>query len=34
VVTAHKGIRGNADAPAAWKFDPGKPVARVTITPL
>ena len=34
VVTRHSGIRGNADAPAAWKFDPGKPVARVTITPL
>jgi hypothetical protein len=30
----HTGIRGNADAPAAWKFDPNKPVARVTITPL
>ena len=34
VVTRHEGIRGNADAPAAWKFDPGKPVARITITPL
>ena len=30
----HTGIRGNADAPAAWKFDPNKPVARVMITPL
>ncbi len=34
VVTRHTGIRGNADAPAAWKFDPNKPVARITITPL
>jgi hypothetical protein len=34
VVTRHKGIRGDADAPAAWKFDPKRPVARVTITPL
>lgn len=34
VVKRHTGIRGGADAPAAWKFDPGKPVARVTITPM
>lgn len=34
VVKRHAGIRGGADAPAAWKFDPAKPVARVTITPL
>jgi hypothetical protein len=34
VVTRHKGIRAHADAPAAWKFDPARPVARVTITPL
>ncbi len=34
VVTRHTGIRGDADAPAAWKFDPALPVARVTITPL
>jgi hypothetical protein len=34
VVTRHRGIRGGADAPDAWKFDPSKPVARVTITPL
>lgn len=34
VVKRHAGIRGGADAPAAWKFDPSKPVARVTITPI
>lgn len=34
VVTMHKGLRGDADAPAAWKFDPSRPVARVTITPM
>ena len=34
VVARHKGIRGNADALAAWKFDPSKPVASITITPL
>lgn len=34
VVKHHAGIRGGADAPAAWKFDPAKPVARVTITPM
>jgi hypothetical protein len=34
VVARHTGIRGDADAPGAWKFDPQKPVARITITPL
>ncbi len=33
-VKRHAGIRGGVDAPAGWKFDPSKPVARVTITPL
>jgi hypothetical protein len=33
VVTRHTGIRGDADAPGAWKFDPAKPVARITIAP-
>ena len=33
-VKRHAGIRGGADAPAAWKFDASRPVARVTITPL
>lgn len=33
-VKRHSGLRGGGDAPAAWKFDPAKPVARVTITPL
>lgn len=34
VVTRHTGIRGDADAPGAWKFDPARPVARITITPI
>lgn len=33
VVSRHKGIRGDADIPASFKFDPAKPVGRVTITP-
>ncbi len=33
VVTYHEGIRGDADAPAEWKFDPAGPVARVTVSP-
>ncbi|WP_243369341.1 spondin domain-containing protein [Microvirga solisilvae] len=33
-VEMHTGIRGDADAPADWKFDPSKPVARITLTPL
>ena len=34
VVARHVGIRGDADLPAKYKFDPAKPVGRVTITPL
>jgi hypothetical protein len=34
VVAHHTGIRGDADAPAEWMFDPDAPVARVTITPV
>jgi Spondin_N len=34
VVQKHAGIRGDADAPAEWKFDPAQPVARITITPV
>jgi hypothetical protein len=34
VVARHTGIRGDADAPGTWKFDPTRPVARITITPL
>jgi hypothetical protein len=33
VVAMHTGIRGDADAPADWKFDPAQPVARMTIEP-
>ena len=33
VVTRHPGIRGDADIPASFKFDPTKPVGRVTISP-
>jgi hypothetical protein len=33
VVSHHKGIRGDADAPAEWKFDTAKPVARITFAP-
>jgi hypothetical protein len=32
-VQRHTGLRGDADAPGFWKFDPARPVARVTITP-
>lgn len=34
VVQRHTGIRGDADAPAGWRFDPAKPVARLTIAPF
>lgn len=34
VISYHKGIRGDADAPIAWNWDVNKPVARVTLTPL
>ncbi|HYC83162.1 MAG TPA: spondin domain-containing protein [Candidatus Paceibacterota bacterium] len=30
-IMRHSGIRGDADAPPDWKFDPNQPVARVTI---
>lgn len=33
-VGRHPGLHGKADAPAGWRFDPARPVARVTITPL
>ncbi|MCW5718697.1 MAG: spondin domain-containing protein [Bauldia sp.] len=33
VITLHTGIRGDADAPIAWNFDPNL-VARVTVTPV
>jgi hypothetical protein len=33
VIARHTGIRGDADAPADWKFDPSKPVARSTVGP-
>jgi hypothetical protein len=33
-VAMHKGIRGDGDAPADWKWDTTKPVARITITPI
>lgn len=33
VVQRHRGIRGDADAPGAWKFDPSRPVARITFAP-
>jgi hypothetical protein len=34
VIHRHQGIRGDADAPGAWKFDPERPVARITLTPI
>lgn len=34
VVQKHAGIRGDADAPAEWKFDVAQPVARLTIAPI
>ena len=34
VVARHPGVRGDADLPASFRFDPAKPVGRVTITPL
>lgn len=33
VVLRHEGLRGDADAPGFWKFDPAQPVARITIRP-
>lgn len=34
VVARHSGARGDADLPASFRFDPAKPVGRVTVTPL
>ena len=34
VIARHPGIRGDADIAASFKFDPSKPVGRITITPL
>lgn len=34
MIRKHPGIRGDADAPSDWKWDTGKPVARITLTPL
>ena len=34
VVRRHTGIRGDADIPASFKFDPGKPIGRITISPV
>jgi hypothetical protein len=34
VVQRHRGIRGDADAPGTWKFDPSRPVVRITIVPV
>ncbi len=33
-VRRHPGIRGDADLPPKWRFDPARPVARITFTPL
>lgn len=33
VVARHAGLRGDADIPASFKFDPGKPIGRITISP-
>jgi hypothetical protein len=34
VVHRHQGIKGDKDASPAWRFDPQKPVSRITITPI
>lgn len=34
VIARHTGIRGDADIPASFKFDPAKPIGRIVITPL
>ena len=34
VVHRHTGIRGDADIPASFKFDPSKPIGRITISPI
>jgi hypothetical protein len=33
VVHRHEGLRGDADAPGFWKFDPSRPIGLLTITP-
>jgi hypothetical protein len=33
-VQRHTGLRGDADAPGFWKFDPARPVGRITIAPI
>jgi hypothetical protein len=33
VVHRHEGLRGDADAPGFWKFDPARPVGLLTIAP-
>ena len=33
LVHRHPGIRGDADIPASFRFDPSKPVGRVAIGP-
>lgn len=33
-VRRHPGIRGDADLPPKWRFDPARPVARITFTPV
>lgn len=33
VVRRHEGLRGDADAPGFWKFDPARPIGLLTITP-
>ena len=34
VIERHAGIRGDADIPASFKFDPAKPIGRITISPV
>ena len=34
VVHRHTGLRGDADIPASFKFDPSKPIGRITISPV
>ena len=34
VVARHAGLRGDADIPAGFKFDPGKPIGQITISPV
>lgn len=33
-IRRHPGIRGDADLPPKWRFDPARPVARITFTPV